>query len=434
MSSRHSSPRSLVLASASPRRRALLEAAGIPVVVAPADIDESQRPGERPEQLVERLAREKATTLAKQRPRDFVLAADTIVLLGDRVLGKPRDAGHAEELLGQLVGETHTVWTGVAVASDGGAKLHTFRVASRVTLREADAAEIRDYVASGEPLDKAGAYALQGEGTRFVERVEGSRSNVIGLPIDETFALLRELGGPEPGPSAGTPGRLGVVQDRIDAALARVGRPTGDATLVGVSKRQPAHAVAAGALAGLAHLGENFAQELRDKAPAVEALLEGTGCPAPRWHFIGRLQRNKARLVVPIADCVETVDRLPLALEIDKRAAAAGRRMRVLVQVDLSGEPQKGGAAPDDVPALLEGLAACDALEVAGLMTIPAAAPNPEATRPAFARLRELRERVGGRDALPELSMGMSSDFEVALEEGATIIRVGTAIFGPREM
>ena len=214
MSSRHSSPRSLVLASASPRRRALLEAAGIPVVVAPADIDESQRPGERPEQLVERLAREKATTLAKQRPRDFVLAADTIVLLGDRVLGKPRDAGHAEELLGQLVGETHTVWTGVAVASDGGAKLHTFRVASRVTLREADAAEIRDYVASGEPLDKAGAYALQGEGTRFVERVEGSRSNVIGLPIDETFALLRELGGPEPGPPGdGGHGLQGVGRD-----------------------------------------------------------------------------------------------------------------------------------------------------------------------------------------------------------------------------
>lgn len=423
----------LVLASASPRRRALLAAAGLAIEVAPSEIDESERPGERPEALVERLAREKATALAEQRPTDLVLGADTIVLLGDRVLGKPRDRAHAEELLDQLTGETHTVWTGVAVVSDGGRRVATARVASRVTLRPAGAAEIRDYVASGEPLDKAGAYALQGEGARFVERVDGSRSNVIGLPMDETLALLRDAGGPEAGGSAATGARLEVVRERIDAAVRRAGRQTNEVTLVGVSKRQPVHTVAAGALAGLTHFGENFAQELRDKAPALEALLEGTGCPPARWHFIGRLQRNKARLVVPLCHCVETVDRIDLARELDKRAAARDRRLRILVQVDVSSEPQKGGAPPEAVPALLDQLSGLEALEIAGLMAIPAVAADAEAGRPAFAALRELRERLGGAARLPELSMGMSSDFEVALEEGATIIRVGTALFGPRE-
>lgn len=423
----------LVLASASPRRRALLAAAGIPIEVVPAEIDERPLPGERPEALVERLARDKALAVAKRRPDALILGSDTIVVLGDRVLGKPRDAAHAEELLGQLCGETHVVWTGVALVDSGGTRVASCQVESQVTLRRAEAGEIRDYVAGGEPMDKAGAYALQGEGGKFVERVAGSRTNVIGLPIEQTLALLREANGPAPGPSAAIPARLEMVEQRIDAALARAGRPRSEVTLVGVSKRQPVHSVGAGALAGLAHLGENFAQELRDKAPALEAMLAGTGCPPPLWHFIGKLQRNKARLVAPICHCVETVDRFDLAEELDRRAAAADRRLRILVQVNVDDEPQKGGVAPAELAALLDELAGLGALEVAGLMTIPAVARNAEDVRPAFASLYELRERLGGAARLPELSMGMSSDFEVALEEGATIIRVGTAIFGARE-
>ena len=431
-----SRPLPLVLASASPRRRALLAAAGIPAEVVPADIDETARAGEGPADLVERLAREKSETIARDRPDAIVLGADTIVVLDGEILGKPRDAAHAIELLSRLAGETHTVVTGVAVATGGGRSVETTRVETRVRLRPADAAEIAAYVATGEPLDKAGAYALQGEGGRFVSAVDGSRTNVIGLPMDEALALLAACGGASPGREFGVAARLAETEERIRAAAVRAGRSRDAITLVGVSKRHPPGAIVAGSFAGLRHFGENFAQELRDKAEATRALLADTGLPEPRWHFIGRLQRNKARVVAPLCHCVETVDSAALARELDRRVAGSepgNRRLGVLVQVDVSEEPQKGGVAPGDLAALLETVGALGHLDLRGLMAIPAARATAEAMRPAFARLRELRDTHGGPAALPELSMGMSSDYEVAIEEGATIIRVGTAIFGPRE-
>jgi septum formation protein len=185
----------LVLASGSPRRRELLACAGVPFEVAPAEIDESRRPGEPPRELAIRLAREKAETVALRLPRSprrTVLGADTIVVLGDDVLGKPADEADAVKLLSRLVGREHVVLTAVAlVASDAPDRARTACVASRVRMRAADEAEIRAYVATGEPLDKAGAYAAQGEGRRFVASIDGSESNVIGLPMDETLALLR---------------------------------------------------------------------------------------------------------------------------------------------------------------------------------------------------------------------------------------------------
>jgi septum formation protein len=188
----------LVLASASPRRRELLARAGLAFEVVPADIDELARPGERPEALVERLAREKAAAVARRvgpAPSRLVLGSDTVVALDGDVLGKPRDAADAEALLARLVGRTHRVWTGVAVAASSAPTALASRVVgSLVRMRAASADEIRRYVATGEPLDKAGAYALQGEGRRFVLEVTGSETNVIGLPLDETLALLRDAG------------------------------------------------------------------------------------------------------------------------------------------------------------------------------------------------------------------------------------------------
>jgi septum formation protein len=188
----------LVLASASPRRRELLARAGLAFEVFPADIDEVARAGEGPEALVERLAREKAASVARRvgpTPPRLVLGSDTVVVLGRDVLGKPRDAVDAEALLARLVGRTHRVLTGVAVAPSGEpAALQSCVVESRVRMRPASAEEIRRYVATGEPLDKAGAYALQGEGRGFVLEVTGSETNVIGLPLDETLALLRDAG------------------------------------------------------------------------------------------------------------------------------------------------------------------------------------------------------------------------------------------------
>jgi septum formation protein len=191
----------LLLASASPRRRELLGRAGVAFEVSPADIDESARDGESPEQLAARLARDKALHVARRSGADpprWVLGADTIVVLEGLVYGKPADAEDAARILGALRGRTHRVVTAVALARSDGAALREIRVESRVTLRAASDPEIRAYVATGEPLDKAGAYAVQGFGGRLVERIEGSLSNVIGLPLDETLALLREAGLPAP--------------------------------------------------------------------------------------------------------------------------------------------------------------------------------------------------------------------------------------------
>ncbi len=229
--------------------------------------------------------------------------------------------------------------------------------------------------------------------------------------------------------------RLVDVRERIAAAARSAGRKPEDITLVGVSKRQPDDRILAALRAGLGHLGENFAQEARDKRDRVRGGLAPDGIEEPRWHFIGQLQRNKARLVAPFFDLVESVDRLSLAKELDKRAAEAGRSLGILVQVSLCDEPQKGGVLPEALPALLDDLAELPNLAVRGLMAVPALGGDAEASRPTFARLRELRERLcsgAGGGTLTELSMGMSGDFEVAIGEGATIVRVGTAIFGPR--
>jgi septum formation protein len=179
----------LVLASASPRRRALLEQLGIPLRIDPAHLDENVRPGEPAERYVVRLAREKAESVHARHPGDTVLAADTSVVLDGAVLGKPADAAEALEMLQALSGRRHQVMTAVAVAGKGDRL-----VTAAVTFAPASEAALRWYVSTGEPMDKAGAYAVQGIGGFLVERIEGSHSAVVGLPLVETVALLRESG------------------------------------------------------------------------------------------------------------------------------------------------------------------------------------------------------------------------------------------------
>jgi pyridoxal phosphate enzyme (YggS family) len=232
--------------------------------------------------------------------------------------------------------------------------------------------------------------------------------------------------------SAGIAGRLAAVRERIADAARRAGRDPDEIRLVGVSKRFPAADVVAAVRAGLDAVGENYVQEAVPKLEEACAALDADGLARPRLHFIGQLQRNKARQAAGAFDVVETLDRPALGQELDKRAGAAGRRIEVFLQVDVSGEAQKGGVAPEALPGLLEASSGWSHLAVTGLMAIPAPAPDP---RPAFARLRSLRDALGsqaGGEALRELSMGMSGDFEQAIEEGATVVRVGTAIFGQR--
>jgi pyridoxal phosphate enzyme (YggS family) len=208
--------------------------------------------------------------------------------------------------------------------------------------------------------------------------------------------------------------QLAAVRSRIEAAG---GDPDGIVVLA-VTKGFDRQAVDAALAAGLTDVGENYAQELTAKAAA----LADDGVTAVRWHFIGRLQRNKVRALAPHVTLWQSVDRAELGAEIAKRAPGA----EVLAQVNVSGEPTKGGCPPEAVPALVRDLQG-DGLRVSGLMTVGATGPA-EAARAGFATLRELADRL----SLPIRSMGMTGDLEVAVQEGATMVRVGTALFGPR--
>jgi septum formation protein len=182
----------LVLASASPRRQELLRNAGIPFTVQPADIDEEPLPGELPKDCAERLAREKAQTVSRSRPADYVLGADTIVVIDEVILGKPSDAQDAARMLRLLSGRTHAVITGVCLVGRNAFEKMTSET-TLVTMNGLSDDEIRDYVATGEPMDKAGAYAIQGMASRWIPRIEGDYSNVVGLPVARVYAILREL-------------------------------------------------------------------------------------------------------------------------------------------------------------------------------------------------------------------------------------------------
>jgi len=212
------------------------------------------------------------------------------------------------------------------------------------------------------------------------------------------------------------PGAPSTLASRLAAVKAEL--PPG-VTLVAVSKTQPVEAIREAWAAGQRHFGENYAQEWRAKADAL-ADLDGL-----TWHFIGGLQTNKVKYLAPRAAWVHTLDREELARELARRYAAAGATAQVLVEVNLGGETQKSGCAPERVDGLVALARGLPGLEVAGLMCIPPPGDDP---RPHFARLRALRDRLG----LRELSMGMSADWRVAVEEGATLVRLGTAIFGER--
>jgi len=221
-----------------------------------------------------------------------------------------------------------------------------------------------------------------------------------------------------------------AVLKRIAGACQRAGRDPGDVRLVAVSKTVAVGRLQAAVEAGITMLGENRVQEAEGKIASVAGAL---------WHLVGPLQKNKARRALETFDVIQTVDSVALAERLDRlarevRSAGPAARYPVLLQVNVDDDPSKAGLVPDDLPAALEAMGPLDALEVRGLMTIGRLVSDAEAARPTFRTLRGLSDRLRGGGALlgPELSMGMTDDFEVAIEEGATIVRVGRAIFGER--
>ena len=220
-----------------------------------------------------------------------------------------------------------------------------------------------------------------------------------------------------------------AIVERIAVAAAKVGRDAREVRLLAASKSQPVDSIRAALAAGVALVGENYVQEAEEKKiQLAEAKVE--------WHMIGHLQRNKAKLAAELFDVVESLDNLALAQELDKAAAKRSKIVRALIEVNLAGEESKTGIAKGEVAGLLEKISGLAHVRVQGLMTVPPFRENLEEVRPYFRELRELRDSLNSLNLpnvrLNELSMGMTHDFIVAIEEGATIVRVGTALFGPR--
>lgn len=221
---------------------------------------------------------------------------------------------------------------------------------------------------------------------------------------------------------------LARVMERIADAALRSGRSPESVKLVGVSKTVDIGRIKEAVSAGLQILGENYVQEAKDK-------IEQLGSQAS-WHFVGRLQRNKAKYAVKLFDLIQTVDSLKLATELNRRAQPLERVIPIIIQVNLAGEASKGGVHPPECISLIRQIAELPNLQVQGLMTMPPFFNDPERARPFFRQLRELSEQLAEADVagveMKEISMGMSGDYEAAIEEGATLVRVGTAIFGER--
>ncbi len=224
--------------------------------------------------------------------------------------------------------------------------------------------------------------------------------------------------------------RLDEVRGRIEARALRCNRAPHEITLVAVSKTHPAEIIREAIAGGVTDLGENRVQEAESKIPEV-------GRQAARWHLIGHLQSNKARRAVELFDVIHSLDSAALAQRLDRMCAELNRpELPVMIQVDLGREATKSGVAEAEVAQTVEALQHCEHLRLTGLMTLPPYYDDAEQVRPFFRKLRELRDELGSRGAFGgargELSMGMTHDYEVAIEEGATIVRVGTAIFGER--
>lgn len=221
---------------------------------------------------------------------------------------------------------------------------------------------------------------------------------------------------------------ISTVLKRISQAALAAGRDPNEVQLVAVGKTQTVESIGHAIASGARIIGENYIQEAREK---FDALFRSN----IQWHFIGRLQRNKAKYAVRIFDLIHSVGTLKLALELDKQARKAGKKQQILVQVNVSGESSKSGIELQDAAKLVQDILPFENLHLRGLMTMPPFFDAPEKARPYFSALRRLRDRMQDQlgAELPDLSMGMTGDFEVAIEEGASLVRIGTALFGERQ-
>jgi len=424
----------LVLASQSPRRSELLKNAGFEITILPTQI--SEIPDEKlnlPEQICD-LARQKADACVRSGKilkghGYLVLAADTVVILDGQILGKPRDRKENEQYLRRLSGKTHSVITAICLYEFDSGRSALEHEISSITFKSLSDEDIATYVASEDGLDKAGGYGIQNvlAGT-FVTHVEGSYENIVGLPISLLKQMLRENNWQPMSSGISIADNLTLVNEKIVKAAARAGRKVEDIRLIAVSKTKSVALIEAALAAGQLSFGENYLQEAAEKIMVL---------PMADWHFIGSLQSNKAKQVVGRFSLVHSVDRLKLAEELSRAATAAGIVQDVLLQIHVGDEQTKRGVTIDQAPALIETILGFRHLRLRGLMSLPPPTDEEKVARGYFAEIRRAFESWKGglcreHGAFTELSLGTSSDYEWAILEGATMVRVGTAIFGER--
>jgi MAF protein len=426
-----SSETTWVLGSASPRRQHLLKLCGHPFKIQTSSVDECQEAGEKPQEFALRMAKEKALDVAKiSTNSQVVIGGDTVVALGTKILGKPSSKDDAKATLMMLSGRTHEVWSGWAIArynEEGQCEVRQSGVAlSQVTMRELTETEILDYIDDGEPLDKAGSYGIQGKGGRFVVGLKGSFFAVIGLPMIDLFDALAQLGAIR---SEGGLLRRGIqIRERVAQAAWRSGRTIEAVEILAVSKKHSVDRIKYAQSCLFTHFGENYFQELIEKSAYFDERTQFK----PHWHYIGTIQGKKARRIGATAQWIHGLTRYSEAEKLSQGAMSVNHVLKAMIQVNLSSEESKGGIPREEVVELLATCHSLEGINVVGLMTFPPLA-LPEENRRYFRALRELRddlEREGY--SLPHLSMGTSDDFEVAIEEGATWVRLGRSLFGAR--
>ncbi len=402
----------LILASQSPRRRELLNEAGFSFDVVSVKVSEIPDKNLNVNEQILDIARRKASAalsdLKSSRNESFtVLSADTEVIFDNAPLGKPENPDDAFRILSLLSGKAHQVMTAVCMIDSETQREVSHVEITNVFFKKLSPEQIRAYIQTGEPMDKAGAYGIQGQGREFVEKFEGSYDNVVGLPIQVVRKLL----------------------DRLNFQnLSEQSRP---AKLLAVSKLQTSERIREIYQLGQRKFAENYVQEALEKLDSLQDLVE------IEWHLIGHLQKNKAKLVVGRFHLIHSVDSLELAEVLNKACINKNIHQSILVQVNLAKEATKSGFDKAALWTAWNQLVQLSHLKICGFMTMPPLTETGESARPYFRQLRELREDLAKNTDLKthplnELSMGTSHDFKVAIEEGATIVRLGTILFGER--
>lgn len=413
----------LVLASNSPRRQKLLQEAGFLFNSFPVNLSEKLENNLKPEEQILSIARQKARWAAQTyKPLDsedfLILTADTMVVSEGIPLGKPADNPDACRMLLQLSGNSHRVITAVTLCRSPYQEVLSFHVTTEVFFKKLNDTQIQDYLATGQHLDKAGAYGIQGAAGKFVEKIIGDFNNVVGFPIlefekqlaDKNIILQKQKPTVEP---------LFVVTEKIKSISEKT-------KIVAVSKLQSTDAIRGLYLQGQLDFAENYVQE------TVEKLSELSDLPI-RWHFIGHLQKNKVKNVVGNFEFIHSVDTVELCKKIDQIAGEKGLYQKIFLQINVAGDPGKSGFNPDNILTDLNQIFSLKNIRVVGLMTMPPLTNSAQQNKKYFMDLRKIRDQIAeNHPECQELSMGTTQDFLTAAQCGATFVRLGTILFGQR--